>query len=109
LVSWFPHKKIFTKGDDVSRWQCKGRKKRLYFEPYITIRESFVFLRKGFGSSRALFFHKETRKPRVFKKESWVPGFLGSLWIFGCGCAALGASVVNDFFIRFQLRNFSSK
>jgi hypothetical protein len=38
-----------------------------------------------------------------------VLGFLGSLWIFGCGCAALGASVVNDFFIRFQLRNFSSK
>jgi len=38
-----------------------------------------------------------------------VLGFRVSLWIFGCGCAALGASVVNDFFIRFQLRNFSSK
>ena len=29
----------------------------------ITIRKNFVFQRKGFGASRALFFHKETMKP----------------------------------------------
>jgi hypothetical protein len=42
----------------------------------IIIRENFLFLRKGFGSPRTLFFHKETRKPRVFKKRIlvfWFP------------------------------------
>jgi hypothetical protein len=51
----------------------------------ITIREIFVFLRNLFGSSRALFFHKETRKPG---NQEFSNRFLDSWFLYGFSVAA---------------------
>jgi len=58
----------------------KAQNKAFSCDLCITIRENFVFLRKCFGSSRALFFYKETRKPGIQELSKAFRGFLASLW-----------------------------